>query len=149
MNLLLVRQSYLVKKLHQGYLQKLTELKVVQREINQWYEEDSRNIKVQSKKEDYNEDEQVRIYYHEIHQKHIRKSATPKLNDTLLEGHDECAAFLENSVKEITAGTPNLDEFAQKILLDETEKVFTDKHNKILMEKPTKDEVYKVCLSLI
>ena len=44
----------------------------------------------------------------------------------------------------MTEGPPNLDESAQKILLNETQKVFTPEDNEIFLKTPSKDEVYKV-----
>ena len=69
LNLLLIRQAYLVMKLHQGHFEKLKEHKEVQLLINAWYHEENQKLKTQSKIEDVNEDESVRIFHHELHRK--------------------------------------------------------------------------------
>ena len=89
----------------------------------------------------------MKLYHHETHQKHIRKSSILKLQmdeNTLLGGQKKCVAFLESSIKDITDGSSNLDESSQRILLNETEKVFTPEDNEILLKTPSKDEVYKM-----
>ena len=71
LTLLLIRQAYLVRKVQQGCLQKLAELKLVQIKIQEWYKKESEKIKMQGKVEEINESENVRIYHHELHQKKI------------------------------------------------------------------------------
>ena len=46
LNLLLIRQAYLVKKLHLGLFDKMKELKEVHARINDWYTEESEKIKL-------------------------------------------------------------------------------------------------------
>ena len=95
LNLLAIRQTYLVMNLQKGNLQKLSELKTVQAEIQNWYTLESEKIKLQGKVEEINETENVRIYHHEIHQKKIKKSAILKLqidDISIIEGHQACAA---------------------------------------------------------
>ena len=62
--------------------------------------------------DDYVESEKVRIFHHELHRKHLKKSSILKLttDDLKLEGHNECSDFLEKSVSEILSGSPELDE---------------------------------------
>jgi hypothetical protein len=67
LNLLLIRQAYLVKKIQTGHSQKLSELKFVQAEIQNWYCQESEKIKLQGKVEEIHETENVRIYHHELH----------------------------------------------------------------------------------
>ena len=75
LNLLLVRQAYLVRKLHMGCYDKLKEHKIVQNEIQNWYQQENHKIKIQSKMEDIVEDEKVNIYHHELHRKFMKKSS--------------------------------------------------------------------------
>ena len=71
LNLLLVRQAYLVGKLHSGYMDKLAEHRLVQLQINEWYKQESEKLILQSKIEDVLESERVRIYHHDLHAKHL------------------------------------------------------------------------------
>ena len=57
------------------HFQKLSELKYVKTEIQNWYIKESEKIKLQGKVDEIDESENVRIYHHEIHQKNIKKSA--------------------------------------------------------------------------
>ena len=144
LNLLLVQQAYLVRKLHCGNFEKIKELKLVQNDINAWYEKENEKIKIQSKMRDIIEDEKVQIYHHELHQKFIKKSSILKLESSETEtvvGHDECAKLLEKSVAEILSGPPKGNPQAQDVLLQEVGKVFTDKDNEISLMKPTKEEL--------
>ena len=100
LNLLQIRQSYLVQKLQSGQHHRLAELKLVQKEIVAWHIKEAEKVKIQSRGDEINEPENVRIYHHEIHRNHIKKSQILQLNtgDKTLVGHKQCAAFLENSV---------------------------------------------------
>ena len=75
LNLLFIRQAYLVRKVQKGNIHKLAELKLVQAEIQNWYIKESGKIKIQCKVIEIDETENVRIYNHEIHQKKVKKSA--------------------------------------------------------------------------
>ena len=74
LNLLLVKQAYLTMKIQRGKLQRLTELKVVQHQVEEWYDKECKKIALQSKTDDIQQSEKIRIYHHEIHQKVIKKS---------------------------------------------------------------------------
>jgi len=52
LNLLLLRQSYLSRKLQQGKHSFLAELLLVQSEINNWYENECEKVKIQYRIED-------------------------------------------------------------------------------------------------
>ena len=151
LNLLLLRQSYLVKKLQEvgrnietrgGQL--LGELRAVQVDIRQWYREESEKIKIQAKTDDINSSENVRIYHHSNNQKHIKQSAILKLeteNGTHLDGHQACMDYIQDNVFKVFGVPPVLDEEAQKQLLREVNPVFTEEDNKMLGKQPTKEEV--------
>ena len=100
LNLLLVRQAYLVKKLQMGLLDKIKEHHQVKLQINAWYEEENRKVKVQSRVKEVNTSEKVSIFHHELHQKHIKRSAILKLTteNRTLTGHSECSEYLEENV---------------------------------------------------
>jgi hypothetical protein len=79
LNLLVVRQAYLTKKVTEGNLDKLTDLKEVHLRMQTWYEEESKKISLQSKIDDLEYSEKVGIYHHQLHQKQIKKSSILKL----------------------------------------------------------------------
>ena len=130
LNLLLVRQAYLIGKLHGGSHQKVLELRKVQLEINVWYQTESEKIKIQSKIADAVEEEHVRIFHHELHKRHIRKSSilklTPSSEDPII-GHEKCAEFLEQNVSDILTGSLDLEVESQKLLLNEVERYLQKK----------------------
>ena len=116
LNLLLVRQAYLNRKVKLGHTNNLAELRTVHSFIQQWYQKQCEKIKLESRASEFQESEKVTIYHHEIHKKLIRKSAILKLQtpDGLLEGHDQCAAFLEKDVKNLLLTDANLDHLLLK-----------------------------------
>ena len=143
LNLLQIRQAYLVKQLQSGNMNRLAELKLVQNKIVAWHVLESEKIKLQSRGEELNETENVRIYHHELHKKHIKRTQILKLksDDRVLVGHKACAEFLENSVAELLLRPAVLDQAAQQELLSEVQPVFTPADNKLLTKTPDKAEV--------
>ena len=143
LNLLLLRQSYLVMKVQAGHHHRLGELKTVQMEIEQWHSQECEKVKLLSKTEEIDSHESVRIHHHELHSKQIKKTSITRLQcgDQLLEGHDQCAQHLEQSVAELLLQPAHLDEAAQALLLQEVDPVFTRKDNELMMKIPDKEEV--------
>ena len=143
LNLLLLKQGYFVSKLQGGDTSRLSDLKQVQLEIQRWYEIESEKVKLQSRADEMNSSEKVRIYHHELHAKHIRRSSILKLKteNGTLEGHDACARYLEKAVGDLLLHPANLDTTAQEALLREVKPVFNAEDNEMMMEIPTKKEV--------
>ena len=79
LNLLLIHQCYLVKKVQSGDLTHLCQLKIVQSKISKWYDEVCAKVKVQSKCEEIDAADTVRIYHHEMQRKHLKRSLILKL----------------------------------------------------------------------
>ena len=104
---------------------------------------------MQSKTDEVNSSEGVRIYHHELHAKHIKKSSILKLNteNGILEGHEECRRFLEESVSKLLSEPVALDINAQNQLLSEVSEVFTEEDNAGLIKEVTKEEVKKSVFS--
>jgi hypothetical protein len=102
LNLLRLRQSYLNRKLMVGEIWRLSELRSVNASIDNWYSIESCKIKFQTQASEYQQEEKVRIYYHELHKKRIKRSSILKLEtaDGILEGHQACADFLEQTAKD-------------------------------------------------
>lgn len=146
LNMLLIQQAYLVKKLCSGTnsLSILTDLSCVQASIREWYQKQSKKIQHQSRKDEFQTSENTRIYHHEIHQKKISKSSILKLDTEkgLIEGHDKCAAYLEQVVRELLSFPADLDPTAQDTLLAEVAEVFTEADNSMLKTLPSKEEIF-------
>ena len=96
--------------------------------------------------EDIIQSEKVRIYHHEIHHKHIKKTSILKLQveNEILEGHSACAKFLEESGSEILVNPVELDHDAHDCLLHEVEPVLSGSDNELLLSPPTKEDVKEV-----
>ena len=101
LNLLLLRQVYLVRKIQQGQTHRLGELKTVHLLMEKWYVKESEKVQHQSRVREYQDNEKSSIYHHEIHKKTIKKSSILKLMtpNGLIEGHEACSSFLEKSVQ--------------------------------------------------
>ena len=148
LNLLLLRQSYLINKIKRN-LQAQTsfaELSIIQASIQDWYRVATDKIKQQCRIDEFQTSEQVRIYHHEIHQKKIKRSAILKLQteEGLLEGHNDCAKFLERQVENLLLTPAILCSESQSSLLNELEPVVTLEENNLLAIPPTKNEIYEV-----
>ena len=63
--------------------------------------------------------------------KHLKKSSILKLQTEfgLLEGHDQCAAFLENQVEDLLLNPATVDKAARDCMLNEGEQLFTALNN--------------------
>ena len=143
LNLLLVRQAYLNKKVKSGNFEALGELKAVHNLIQAWYQKSCDKIKDQSRASEFQTNEKVTIYHHEVHKKLIKKSAILKLDTPhgTIEGHDKCAEYLENEVKNLLLVDAGLSLYAQEKLLEEVLPCFTDADNIALAAAPTMKDV--------
>ena len=101
---------------------------------------------MQARSGEVDTNEKVRIYHHELHKKHIKRSSILKLqtDDGMKEGHDECASYLEAQVGHLLLNPGVLDQVAREAMLREVDKVFTDRDNSKLPSKPSQEEVRKV-----
>ena len=146
LNLLLLRQVYLVKKIQRGQVDKLGELRTIHLLIESWYNKESQKIQHQSRAKEFQESEKTSIYHHELHKKFVKKSSILQLitDSGLLEGHKACAAFLEGTVEDLLLQPPDLDHDAQLLLLEEVVPVFSDKDNSHFLSPPTEEKVLKV-----
>ena len=143
LNLLQIRQSYLVKKIQSGELQHLADLHFVQGQIIKWHRTECDKVKLQAKCEEINSGENVRIYHHEMHKSQINRSSILKLetqNQTYI-GHDECSSYLEDQVSHLLLHPAELDSQVQAELLREVHPVFTEEDNTLLSRIPTKKDV--------
>ena len=112
-------------------------------EIQLWYKQDSEKIKLQSRSDEVDNHESVRMYHHELHSKHLKRSSILKLNTEagLLEGHAACSQYLEKAVGNLLLHPAVLDEDAQSRLIKEVKPVFTAEDNAMFLKTPTKEEV--------
>ena len=101
----------------------------------------SEKIQHQSRVDEYQVSEQTRIYHHELHRKHLKKSSILKLvtDEGIIEGHDSCAEYLENTVGKLLLEPAHLNENAQETLLSELNPVVTDADNEMLAAVPNKN----------
>ena len=150
LNMLLIRQAYIVKKLHKnpdGTI--LTDLKYTQARICSWFEEESRKVQVQSRKEKFAPSEVTRIYHHELHKQYIKRSMIDKLEteEGLLTGHEKCSQYLHKTVRDLFGHTADLDASAQNALLNLLSPVFSNEDNLALEALPSKDEILQTLSS--
>ena len=145
LNLFILRQGYLVRKLQQNQVQqwgvRLAELVNVQHQIQSWYWESAKKIQHQARVDEFQESENTRIDHHEIHRKHIKKSSILKLQTDadLLEGHAACADHLESLAADLLLEPATLKITAQEVLLNEV----TESKNKMLGVIRDQEEVRK------
>ena len=146
LNLLFLRQAYLMRRIQLGNLVKLGEFRSVQEEIQLWYEKESKRVILQARAEDINLNEKVRIYHHDIHKKNIKKAAILKLQTErgLLQGHAECANYLEDQVADLLLHPAPLHQGARDCLLAEVQQVFSEEDNKKFLRIPDEKEVREV-----
>ena len=147
LNFLLLRQAYLVKKIQINHSERwpvwIAELVQVQDQIQSWYRDIAEKVQHQSRKQEFQMSEQTRIYHHELHQKHHRRSSILKLKtgSWIIEGHSACAEYLENLVADLLLKHAELDRSAQDILLNELVAKVTNEENEMLGKIPDKQEV--------
>ena len=146
LNLLLIQQAYLANKLQQGEFHRLAELRFIQLEIVQWYRQESEKVLLQSRSDEISMNEKVRIYHHDLRKKHLKRSSILKLQTEhgLIEGHDQCAAYLEGQVGDLLLHPAPIDQPARDCLLGEFTRVFTAKDNENLLKIPNMEVVKKV-----
>ena len=146
LNFLLLKLSFHTKELQAGNMESFVQLRQVQAEIKEWYELESRKVILQSRVDDVQQSEKIRIFHHEQHAKHCKKSAILKLDTEhgVLAGHDACSDYLINQVTELLGQPVQLDPRAQETLLAEVEKVFTEVDIEGLRAVPEKEEVREV-----
>ena len=143
LNLLQIRQAYLIRKMQLGHMECLAELHLVQSKIVEWHKLACDKIKLIAKCEEIDSNENVRIYHHELHKKRIKRNSILKLevDSKIYSGHNECAKLLEDSVGQLLLSPPELDPLAQQELLKEIKPVFNCDDNAMLAKVPSKDEV--------
>ena len=146
LNCMLFKQSFYTKELQAGNIENFAKLRQVQSEIATWYENESRKIILQSRVDDVQVSEKVRIFHHEQHIKHCKKSAILKLDigEEVLIGHDACSEFLVGQVKNLLGQPANLSAEAQNILLAQVPSVFSEAQNKALLAPPEKEEIKNI-----
>ena len=129
-----------------GETWRLPELKSVHTSIENWYANESRKIQFQSQASEYQHEEKVRIYHHELHKKRMSRSSILQLETSSgnLVGHQACADFLEQTVEDLLLHPVQLDQAAQEKLLAEVD---TAANNELLLKQPTKEDVLKTQMS--
>ena len=141
-----MKQSFFTRELQAGRLEHLGQLRQVQLDIQDWYENESRKVVLQARVEDVQLSEKVRIFHHEQHRKHIKRSAILKLqtSDGMLSGHSACSDFLQKEVAKLFLHPARLDSTAQAALLAEVSPVFSEADNVKLKKLPSKEHVFNI-----
>ena len=151
LNLLLLRQIYLTRKLTVlGLTNQLGELQAVHLLIDRWYNKESEKVQHQARVCEFQENEKSSIYHHELHKSIVKKSSILKLQTEsgLILGHAACAAHLEQTVEDLLLHPGHLDQVSQQILLEEVTPVFTEKDISMFLSPPSKLDVWEtVCNS--
>ena len=73
MNLLLLRQTYLTRKIQKGQTYRLGELNTVHILMERWYSKECEKVQHQSRIVEFQMSEKSSIYHHELHKKFIKK----------------------------------------------------------------------------
>ena len=89
LNLLLLRQVYLTRKLQLGQQHRLGELIAVHLLIERWYSRECEKVQHQARVDEFQNNEKSSIYHHELHKKTVKKASIMRLQlDTgMVEGH--------------------------------------------------------------
>lgn len=75
LNLLMLLRSYLAMKLQCGERHQLEERKDVQKMILDWYQTIEEKLLLQARTDEVRMGENVRLYHHELHKKHVKKTS--------------------------------------------------------------------------
>ena len=139
LNLLLLRQAYLIRQLQKGQLQFLWELRAVQADITSWQEDESQKVILQSRSDEVSTSEKIRIYHRELHKNSLKRSSIQLHTEVgLLECHAECAKYLEDQVADLLLQPATIDQGAQQLILEEFTERDNETFSKILDEKEIK-----------
>ena len=114
--------------------------------IQDWYQCENEKIQLQSKINEFHENEKTSLYHHELHKKIIKRTAILQLktDQGIIEGHKMCSKFLENTVEDLLMNSANLDSAAQASLLQEVDQVFSDEDNEKFLTPTSKSIVKSV-----
>ena len=146
LNCLLLKQGYFTKELQAGNTDCFVQLRQVQSDIQKWYENESRKVVLQSRVEDVQLSEKVRIFHHEQHKKYVKRTSILKLKtrEGMKEGHTECSSYLQREAANLLLHPAQLDIAAQDALLAELQLVYSDVDNERLRNFPSKDTVFDI-----
>ena len=139
-------QGMYTEQLLWGDWEALKELKLVQKEITDFYENESSKIMIESKTYDIESSEKTRIFHHSNLRSKIKKSQITKLmtGDGIIVGQKECHEYLEKEVKDILSSHHHEDEEATNDLLKEVDVCVTEEDNTMLKKIPDENEVKEV-----
>ena len=141
-----MKQGFFTREVQDGNMESLVSLRQVQSEIKEWYELESKKVVLQSRVYDVQLSEKVRIFHHEQHRKHVKRSAILKLqtSEGVIEGHTACSGYLHKEAAKLLLHPANLDSLAQDTLLAEVSQVYSEADNEKLKTFPSKDQVFDI-----
>ena len=145
LDLLMMAMEYEAGKVEQGALDHLPELTRVKKEVNNWFEENSRKVIDQGRIRDALDSEKTRIYHHELLFKTVEKDKILKLQleEEVLEGHGKCAKHLNEEVRTLLGNPAKLNDKAQEELLTGVKVCFTEEDNAMLDSPITNTDIRK------
>ena len=106
-----------------------------------------KKIQLQARVEEFQSSEKTSIYHNELHKRSVKKNSKLQTESGMIEGHADCAAYLEQSVENLLLHPRNLDLDAQNILLDEVTPGFTEEDIQMLLTPPTKADIWNTICS--
>ena len=129
-----INNKYEADKVEQGALDHLPELVRVKRQVNDWFEENSKKVIEHGRIRDALDSEKTRIYHHELLFKTVERDKIIKLQleDKVLEGHGKCADHLNKEVRILLGNPAKLNGKAQEELLTGIKVCFTEEDNIML-----------------
>ena len=139
----MLAQTHLSRRVSEGHLNLFGKLKAIQMQINTWFDNEAEKVKLHARFQDIQDSEKVRIYHHEILYRTINKSTIQKLKtpNGIIQGHDKCAAFLNEESKALLETEVELDDAAQNLLLASVPPAFDEKDNAMLEAEITDEEI--------
>ena len=146
---LMLAQQHLSSKVNQGELHHLAELKKIQKEICNWFDDNAKKVILHGRISDAQDSEKVRIFHHEQMHRSFNKSSIDKLqlHDKIIHGHEECAKHLDLEVRKLLGAPAKLNKEAQQELLEGIGRVFTEEDNQMLEAPVTNEEIKKSLLT--
>ena len=146
---LMLLQAHLAGKVEEGDIEQLDLLRDVQAQIISWFEQRAEEVELHANIRDSDESEKIQSYHYDKLNRVRKRSSILKLktkNGELVSGHAKCADLLNKEALELMSSEVDLDERAQRELLEQVDKVFTDQDNQMLDKPITNEEVWESLL---
>ena len=113
------------------------------------FEQRAEEVELHANIRDSDESEKIQSYHYDKLNRVRKRSSILKLktkNGELVSGHAKCADLLNKEALELMSSEVDLDERAQRELLEQVDRVFTDQDNQMLDKPITNEEVWESLL---